>query len=88
VADLRESTWAGYAAAAIVVTLVTLVLYPLQQVDPGVSSGVLYVLGVLGLTLVWGLRLGLVTSVASALALSVYVLNRVRAKQMMPKTVR
>ena len=74
-ADLRESPWAGYAAAAIVVTLVTLALYPLQQVDPGVSSGVLYVLGVLGLTLVWGLRVGLVTSVASALALSVFHTN-------------
>ena len=37
-----------------------LALYPLQQVDPGVSSGVLYVLGVLGLSVTWGLRLGLV----------------------------
>ncbi|MCW3003337.1 MAG: hypothetical protein JWQ20_2635 [Conexibacter sp.] len=50
----------------------TIVLYPLQSVDPGVSSGVLYVLGVLGVSVTWGLRLGLLTSVASALALWVF----------------
>jgi signal transduction histidine kinase len=69
---LRESTGAGYLVAAVVVTLVTLALYPLQRVDPGVSSGVLYVLGVLGLTVIWGLRLGLITSVVSALALGIF----------------
>ena len=47
----------------------TLLLYPLQELDPGVSSGVLYVLGVLLVSVCWGLRLGLLTSVASAAAL-------------------
>jgi signal transduction histidine kinase len=69
---LRDSTPAGLAAAAVVVVSVTVVLYPLQEVDPGLSSGVLYVLGVLGLSLIWGLRLGLLTSVASALALWIF----------------
>jgi len=51
---------------------VTALLYPLSELDPGVSSGVLYVLGVLLLTIHWGLWLGLVTSVASAVALGVF----------------
>ena len=60
---------AGLAAAAVIVTAVTLVLYPLRELDPGVSSGVLYVLGVLLVSVYWGLQLGLATSVASAAAL-------------------
>ena len=60
---------AGLAVAAAVVCVVTLLVYPLQGLDPGVSSGVLYVLGVLLVSVRWGLRLGLVTSVASAVAL-------------------
>jgi signal transduction histidine kinase len=69
VGRLRESPGAGLAAAAVVVTFVTLVIFPLQNIDPGVSSGVLYVLGVLVVSVTWGLRLGLLTSVASAVAL-------------------
>jgi len=66
---LRASRLVGLVAAAAVIAAVTAVLYPLQELDPGVSSGVLYVLGVLVLSLTWGLWLGLVTSIASALAL-------------------
>ena len=44
-------------------------MYPLQTLDPGVSSGALYVLGVLLVSVQWGLRLGLLTSLASAAAL-------------------
>jgi signal transduction histidine kinase len=62
----------GLALAAAVVTGVTLLLYPLSDLDPGVSSGVLYVLGVLLLSIHWGLWLGLVTSLASALALGYF----------------
>ena len=60
---------AGLATAAVVVTAVTLVVYPLQELDPGVSSGVLYVLAVLLVSVWWGRQLGLATSVASAAAL-------------------
>jgi signal transduction histidine kinase len=66
------STLAGLAAAAAVVTVVTVLLYPLSELDPGVSSGVLYVLGVLLVATYWGLWLGLITSVASALALDFF----------------
>ena len=68
----RGSTLGGLAMAAAVVAAVTLVLYPLSELDPGVSSGVLYILGVLLVATYWGLWLGLVTSVASALALDFF----------------
>jgi len=67
-----RSPLAGLALAAATVAGVTALLYPLSELDPGVSSGVLYVLGVLLLTIHWGLWLGLVTSVASALALGMF----------------
>jgi signal transduction histidine kinase len=62
----------GLALAAATVAGVTALLYPLSELDPGVSSGVLYVLGVLLLTMHSGLWLGLLTSVASALALGLF----------------
>jgi signal transduction histidine kinase len=62
----------GVLAAAVVVTAVTALLFPLSKLDPGVSSGVLYVLGVLLLTMRWGLRVGLAASVASAAALATF----------------
>jgi signal transduction histidine kinase len=67
-----RSPLAGVATAAIVVTAVTLVLYPVSELDPGVSSGVLYVLGVLLVASYWGLWLGLLTSLGSALALAYF----------------
>jgi signal transduction histidine kinase len=63
---------ADLALAAAVVAAVTLVLFPIQELDPGVSSGVLYVLGVLLLAIYRGLWIGLVASVASALALDFF----------------
>jgi signal transduction histidine kinase len=72
----RRSRWAGAVAAAAVVTAVTLMIYPLQELDPGVSSGVLYVLGVLLVSMYWGLWLGLLTSAASALALDYFHATR------------
>ena len=68
----RRSPVVGLVAAAVVVAGVTALLYPLSELDPGVSSGVLYVLGVLLLTMYWGLWLGLLTSLASAAALDVF----------------
>jgi signal transduction histidine kinase len=59
----------GIALAVFVVGAVTAVLYPISDLDPGVSSGVLYVLGVLIVATRHGLRLGLFTAVLSALAL-------------------
>jgi signal transduction histidine kinase len=67
--EARRSPARGVAVAAFVVGAVTLIVYPLQALDPGVSSGVLYVLGVLLVSVRWGLRLGLLTSLAGAAAL-------------------
>jgi signal transduction histidine kinase len=68
----RRPPLVGLGVAAVTVAGVTALLYPLSHLDPGVSSGVLYVLGVLLLTMSWGLWLGLLTSVASAVCLGVF----------------
>jgi hypothetical protein len=44
---VRRSPVLGLVLATAVVSGVTLLLYPISDLDPGVSSGVLYVLGVL-----------------------------------------
>jgi signal transduction histidine kinase len=62
----------GVLVAAAAVTAVTLVLYPLTGLDPGVSSGTLYVLAALLVSSFWGLRLGLPTAVAGAMALTYF----------------
>src|SRR5690349_11814857 len=63
---------ASLAFAVLVVAAVTLVLYPISDIDPGVSSGVLYVLGVLIVATARGLWMGLVTAVLSAFALDYF----------------
>jgi two-component system sensor histidine kinase KdpD len=58
------------AVAAVVAT--TLVIYPLRAVVPPISTGVLYLVAVLLLSTYWGLWLGLVSAVASALAFNFF----------------
>jgi signal transduction histidine kinase len=67
-----RSTAAGMVCSLVLVVAVTLVLEPLSELDPGISSGVLYVLAVLFIANQWGLRLGLMTSALSGLALAYY----------------
>jgi two-component system sensor histidine kinase KdpD len=67
-----RSTAAGVITAAASLALTTLLLYPLEQIAPPVSLGVLYLLAVLLVSTVWGLRLGLATSVAAALAFNFF----------------
>jgi signal transduction histidine kinase len=67
-----RSPLAGLVVSATLVTAVTLILYPLADLDPGVSSGVLYVVAVLLVATYWGLWLGLLTSLFSALALAFF----------------
>jgi signal transduction histidine kinase len=68
----RKDTLTGFASGALVVVAVTGLVYPLQDLDPGVSSGVLYVAGVLLVSTYWGLIPGLATSLASAVALDYF----------------
>ena len=50
------------------VALSTLLIYPLKDVAPAVSLGVVYIPGVLFISTLWGWRIGLLAAVASALA--------------------
>jgi two-component system sensor histidine kinase KdpD len=58
----------GVVAAALSLTLTTLLLYPLSDVAPEVSLGVLYLLAVLLVSTLWGLWLGVATGIAAAAA--------------------
>jgi signal transduction histidine kinase len=58
----------GMVAAVALIAAETLVLYPLQHVAPEISLGVVYLLGVLLVSSVWGLALGVGTAVLSTAA--------------------
>ena len=66
------SPWLGALAAALVVVAGTALIYPLKGVAPAVSLGVVYIPGVLLISIVWGLRFGLATAIASALAFNFF----------------
>jgi two-component system sensor histidine kinase KdpD len=68
----RPPLTAGVAAALALVTFETLLLYPLGEVAAPVSLGVVYLLGVLLLAIVWGVWLGVATSIVSALAFNYF----------------
>ena len=61
-----RSTALGLVVAAGSLAVTTAVLFPLEQIASPVSLGVLYLLAVLLVSTLWGLWLGLATSVASA----------------------
>jgi K+-sensing histidine kinase KdpD len=58
----------GVLVTAAVVGLATLLVYPLKEVAPAVSLGVVYIPGVLFISTLWGWRIGLLAAVTSALA--------------------
>jgi two-component system sensor histidine kinase KdpD len=60
--------WLGLLASLAVVAAATLLIYPLQTIAPAVSLGVVYIPGVLLISTIWGLRLGLLTALLSAAA--------------------
>jgi two-component system, OmpR family, sensor histidine kinase KdpD len=62
------SLWLGLLAAIAVIAVATGIVYPLKEVAPAVSLGVVYIPGVLLIAAVWGWRLGLLTSLISAAA--------------------
>jgi two-component system sensor histidine kinase KdpD len=66
--DVPRSRILGLLVAAAAVGVTTLVIYPLRQIAPVVSTSVVYLLAVLLVSTFWGLRLGLVTALASAAA--------------------
>jgi two-component system sensor histidine kinase KdpD len=64
----RPSTARGLAVAVASVALTTAVIYPLAEIVPVVSTGVVYMLAVLLVSSYWGLWLGLFTALLSAAA--------------------
>jgi K+-sensing histidine kinase KdpD len=67
-----ESKLAGLAVAIGLVVLSTALIYPLKQITPAVSTGVVYILAVLVVSTYWGLALGLFTAVAGAAAFNFF----------------
>lgn len=68
----RESAPVGVLASVACVVLATALVYPLRSLAPAASAGVIYMLGVLVVSIYWGLALGLFTSVASAVAFNFF----------------
>jgi two-component system sensor histidine kinase KdpD len=66
------SIWLGIVATFAAVAVGTLLVYPLKSVAPVVSLGVVYLPAILLISIVWGLRLGLFASVASAAAFNFF----------------
>jgi K+-sensing histidine kinase KdpD len=60
--------WLGLFVAVSAVAAETLLAYPLKSVAPAVSLGVVFIPGVLLVSTLWGLRLGLLAALLSALA--------------------
>jgi two-component system, OmpR family, sensor histidine kinase KdpD len=70
--DPPRSPWVGLLVASAAVLATTALIYPLRQITPSVSNGVLYMLAVLLVSTYWGLGLGLFTALASALAFNFF----------------
>jgi two-component system sensor histidine kinase KdpD len=68
----RRSLALGVLVAAVSVVATTALLFPLSEIAPAVSLGVVYLLAVLLVSTLWGLWLGLATSFAAALAFNFF----------------
>lgn len=64
--------WLGAVATVATVVVGTLIVYPLKSVAPVVSLGVVYLPAILLISTVWGLRMGLFASIASAAAFNFF----------------
>jgi two-component system sensor histidine kinase KdpD len=67
-----RSTTTGLLASLAAVALTTALIYPLRQITPAVSNGVVYMLAVLVISTYWGLGPGLFTAVASAVTFNFF----------------
>lgn len=68
----RESAAVGLVASVLCVTLATALVFPLRSIAPPISGGLVYMLGVLVVSIYWGLWLGLFTSVACVVAFNFF----------------
>ncbi len=67
-------TWLGLLTTLLAVAAATLLVYPLKSIAPVVSLGVVYLPAILLISTVWGLRLGLLASLLSAVAFNYFQL--------------
>jgi two-component system, OmpR family, sensor histidine kinase KdpD len=68
----KRSPATGLLAAAASVAVITGLIYGLRELVPVVSTGVVYLLAVLLVSIYWGLGLGLVTALLSAAAFNFF----------------
>jgi two-component system sensor histidine kinase KdpD len=64
--------WLGLLATLAAVAASTLVVYLLKPISPVVSLGVVYLPAILAISIFWGLRLGLLASLASVVAFNFF----------------
>lgn len=64
--------WLGLLTTLAAVAVSTLIVYSLKPVSPVVSLGVVYLPAILLVSIVWGLRLGLLASLASVIAFNFF----------------
>ncbi|MGI5241720.1 DUF4118 domain-containing protein [Dactylosporangium sp. CA-139066] len=62
----------GIAVAVLMIVVETLLLYPLRSVVAPLSPGMIYIIGVLVVSMVWGMWLGMLTAVSSAAAFAIF----------------
>jgi len=70
--EMRPRATLGIALAGLAVTATTALSYPLRETMPEASTGVLYLLPVVVISIFWGLRLGLLTGLLSATAFNFF----------------
>ncbi len=64
--------WLGLLATLGAVAVSTLIVYLLKPISPVVSLGVVYLPAILAISIFWGLRLGLLASLASVVAFNFF----------------
>ena len=72
--NLRErpdALW-GFLAVIIGTALTTLFIYPLKEIAPAISAGVVYLIPVLLISAFWGLWFGLGSAVCGTLAFNFF----------------
>ncbi|MEV8516396.1 DUF4118 domain-containing protein [Dactylosporangium sp. NPDC051484] len=62
----------GIAVAALLIVVETFLVYPLRAIMTSFSPGMIYIVGVLVVSVVWGRWLGVATALASALAFAIF----------------
>jgi two-component system sensor histidine kinase KdpD len=71
-AERRPALALGLGTTLVAVALATAAIYPLEQIAPTVSLSVVYIPAVLLVSAIWGVYLGLLTSLLSAAAFNFF----------------